>query len=264
MPVKNYGVSKAKPTRYTYETDEQDSRSPHLELYYSNDEHNEGRAAINIKSGDRSDSRLVFWTVPNFRHPVTDSLANLSLGFHRLSATDEMALDYMRSNLFQYQSGTLLPHDIPGRNNDILDSLKPILDRAISSEATVYIFGSGFGDSEGIHNIHMNQGSSRAWVRDNGIYHDGCLIIQFEDHWEGVFIGFASQAVHTVDSGPQAGQPTPPQGYLTWADYFDTDNISEVRENNESGDNPDGPNNQPGAAPSPRQRPNKRSSNSRL
>jgi uncharacterized protein YukJ len=259
MPVKNYGVSKAKPTRYTYETDEQDSRSPHLELYYSNDDHNERRAAINIKSGDQSESRLVFWTVPNFRHLVTDSLANLSLGFHKLSATDEMALDYIRSNLFQPRSGMLLPHDIPGRNNDILDSLQPIIDRAISSKATVYIFGSGFGDSKGIHNVHMNQGSSRRWAHDNGIYHDGCLIIQFEDHWEGVFIGFASQAVHTGDTDPEAGQPTPPQGYLTWADFFQTDNMPEDRDKNEPGGhpvltskdlvNPDGPDNQPGAAP---------------
>ncbi|KAF2266027.1 hypothetical protein CC78DRAFT_459950 [Lojkania enalia] len=259
MPIENYGVWKATPIRYTYETKEQDPKSPHLSLYYRDEEPAEGRAAINIKSGDKSDSRLVYWTVPDFHHPIIEGLADLSPGFHELEANDDLALDYIRSNLFQRQTGKLLPHDIEGENNDILDTLKPIVDRAISSKATVYLFGSAFGDGKGIHNVHMNQGSPRRWARDNGVYHDGCLIIQFDDHWEGVFLGFASQAVHTGDSGRDAGQPTPPQGYLKWADFLDVDIAPEDRETNELCDrpvliteamvNPKGPDNQPGVAP---------------
>ena len=259
MPVTNYGVWKAKPTRYTYETNEDDNRSPHLSLYYSDDDPNEGRAAVNIKSGDSKDSRLVYWTVPDLQHPVTDGLADLSLGFHGLASTNKLALDYIRSNLFQRNSGTLLPHDIPGEDNDILDKLIPIVDQAISKKATIYIFGSKFGDGKGIHNVHMNQGSPKRWAKDNGVYHDGCLIIQFADHWVGVFIGFASQAVHTRDSGAEAGQPIPPQGYLTWADFLDTEKKPEEHEQNSLDDrpvvivealvNPVGPDGQPGVAP---------------
>lgn len=60
MPIQNYGVWKAKPVSYTYETREQDPRSPHLTLLFRDDGPGKARAAINIKSGDRSDSRLVY------------------------------------------------------------------------------------------------------------------------------------------------------------------------------------------------------------
>ncbi|KAH7079829.1 hypothetical protein BKA63DRAFT_229172 [Paraphoma chrysanthemicola] len=222
MPVENYGVWKGKPNRYTYDTHEDDPRSPHLALFFADDEHNNARAAINIKSGDRSDSRLVFWTVADFQHPLIHKLRSLSTGFHNIAGIDEqgsdgLALDYIRFNLFQRQTGRLLPHDIPGENNDIIDVLAPILDRAVGSGANIFTYGSQFGDGEGIHNVHMNQGNPRQWASDNGVYQDGGIILQFEDHCEAVFIGFASQAVDTVDSGNRAGQPRPSTGYLTWA-----------------------------------------------
>jgi len=264
MPVADYGVWKATATRYTYETDEQDSKSPHLSLYFSDDNPGEGRAAINIKSGDSSDSRLAFWTVPDFRHPITQKLAALSNGFKGLAGADQarpdsLALDYIRSNLFARQSGRILPHDIPGEKNDIIDVLKPIIDRTIEQNAHIYLYGSSFKDGKGIHNNHMNQGSPQRWARDNGVYHDGGLIIEFEDHWEGVFIGFASQAVHTKDDQPKAGSPIPPTGYMTWADFLDPETDNDSHDTNEQTDspvlitealvNPKGPDRQPGVAP---------------
>ncbi|KAH7207886.1 uncharacterized protein BKA55DRAFT_263959 [Fusarium redolens] len=225
MGVESYGVWRAKPVRYTFEDRDDDPKSPHLSLFFDDDKGNEGRAAVNIKSGNRQESRLAYWTVPNFTHNITNKLAQLSNGFHLLAGTSEqrldgLALDYIRSNLFNRVNGRILPHDVDGADNDILDQLKPIIDRAISAKATVYIYGSEFDRGKGIHNIHMNQGNSGRWLKDNGVFQDGGLIFEFEDHWEAVFIGFASQAVHTRDGPERAGDPLPDQDFKSWANFL--------------------------------------------
>ncbi|KAH7112087.1 hypothetical protein B0J11DRAFT_542637 [Dendryphion nanum] len=231
MPIQNYGVWKAKPLEYTYETDAEDNKSPHLTLYFADGDTSKARAAINIKSGDSSDSRLIFWTVSDFRHPLTTRLKSLQPGFVPLAGTSKqgpggLALDYLRSNAFDSHTGVVLPHDIPGENNDIIDVLRPILDRAINKKSTIYLYGSQFGDGEGIHNVHLNQGSPKRWAHDNGVYQDGGFIVEYDDHWVAVFIGFASQAAHTIDGGRGAGNPTPATGYVTWAKELTANSMS--------------------------------------
>jgi hypothetical protein len=66
----------------------------------------------------------------------------------------------------------------------------------------------------------MNQDNAQRWAGANGVYQDGAVIIQFDDHWEDVFIGFASQAFHTEDGPDNAGQPIPRHGYLTWSNFL--------------------------------------------
>ena len=267
MGVQDYGVWVANPVRYTYEGKDQDNVSPHLSLFYTDADDGEGRAAINIKSGDRQESRLAYWTVANFTHPITTQLAELSLGFTLLAATRQqggangLALDFIRSNLFDRTSGRILPHDVQGANNDILDELKPLIDRALADEAKVFIFGSAFDNGKGIHNVHQNQGNAARWARDNGVFQDGALLFQFGDgHFEAVFIGFASQAVHTEDGpGADAGQPIPRTGYRTWVNFLAPEASQGDKEGAEIADspvliaealvNPEGPDGQPGAAP---------------
>ncbi|KAK3347264.1 hypothetical protein B0T25DRAFT_298094 [Lasiosphaeria hispida] len=264
MPIKDYGVWKAKPVRYTYETNEDDQVSPHLSLFFADGEDGEGRAAVNIKSGDRQESRLASWILPEFQHPITQRLASLDDGFHPLTGTAEqgrngLALDFVRGNLFQRSQGRILPHDIPGANNDILDVLKPILDQAIADHATVHIYGSHFNDGKGIHNNHQNQGNPKRFAKDNGVYQDGGIIIQFADHWAAIFIGFASQAIHTEDGPAHAGYPIPRDGYKTWADFLLPEGDKGLQGGNDIADspvaisaavvNPEGPDNQPGGDP---------------
>ncbi|KNG91687.1 hypothetical protein ANOM_000196 [Aspergillus nomiae NRRL 13137] len=210
-----------------------DHVSPHLSLFFttSDNSQGEGRAAINIKSGDKSDSRLVFWLVKNFENFQNERLRELKPGFHLLEGTMEqapngLALDYIRGNLFHRETGRLLPHDIPGPDNDILDELIPVLDGAVDHDSVIYIFGSHFNTGNGIHNVHMNQGSPKKWKSDNGIYQDGGILLDFGDHWKGVFIGFASQAVHT----DAEGQPTPPRGYLSWNELLNPEIPGEQRQ----------------------------------
>jgi len=71
--------------------------------------------------------------------------------------------------------------------------------------ATMYIFGSQFDEQDGIHEVHMNQGSPGF---DNGVWNDGGILFNFQDdgHWEGIFIAFASQQLPSDNS---TGLPLP-------------------------------------------------------
>ncbi|KAG0153884.1 hypothetical protein PDIDSM_1263 [Penicillium digitatum] len=225
MPLDNYGVWKATPVCYKVEYKEDDSKSPHLSLYFSDKgglSHHSGkkfrrasrdnkeipglfRAAINIKSGDQNESRLTYWVNHDFKHPMVNSLADLSSDFHPLEETEPtpagVRLDFIRSNLFNVNTGRILPHDEPGLNNDIIDVLEPEVKQAIDSEAVIYLFGEAFSDRKGIHNVHMNQGNVKRFRNDDGVFQNGGLLINYPDsgRWVGVFLGFASQAAHTDD-----------------------------------------------------------------
>jgi uncharacterized protein YukJ len=219
--IENYGVAKGIPRAYTFQTREEDNKSPHLYLYYtisSDGTYDAHEAAINIKSGDPKinpgepfESRLAFWTVSNFTHPITNSLSPLALGFKSLASSvnhDDLALDYIRDTYFDRASVRILPHDELGADNDILDALPSLLDRAIEQKAKVYIWGSEYTSRKGIHNVHMNQGSPGKFREFNGIWQDGALVFEFENHFEAVFIGFASQAVQTDQKGHPVGSKT--------------------------------------------------------
>lgn len=215
MPLKNYGVWVGYPISYEAERAAQDSKSPHIELYYDTDadaSKGKDRAAINVKSTTK-DSRLVYWFYRDFKHPITSDLETLDVGYHDLPSDEKGGLDYIRGNLLQNDQGTLVESDVPGDNNDIIDYMSPILDNAISSKAKIYLFGSPF--KNGIHDIHMNQGNDGSFAKDNGIYQDGGILIEFTDgHWEAVFLAFAVQKIHTDD---ETGDSV---GNVDWADYL--------------------------------------------
>ncbi|KAG0334252.1 hypothetical protein BG000_008489 [Podila horticola] len=201
MPVPSYGVWVGKPTHYHIDQSSIDP-TPHINLFFKDDLQGsmEHEAAVNIKSRG-AESRLVSWVINDFKHPIASQLETLNFGFHLLSIRGVLrGLDYLRagSPIPNIQNGKLLPHDLPGIENDIIDDIKSILDSAISQNATVYVLGSSYGS--GIHDVHMNQGSLPQF--DNAIYKDGALLVHFPDkHWEAVFLAFASQRIPTDDLG---------------------------------------------------------------
>ncbi|KAF7164520.1 hypothetical protein CNMCM5623_009017 [Aspergillus felis] len=176
-------------------------------------------AAINIKSGDPKDSKLAYWVDHDFGgHPIIDRLSDLEPGFHLLEDTkipNDLRIDYIRSNLFNVNLGRILPHDIEGPNNDMIDMLEPEIRQAIDQDSEVYLFGSRFSSGDGIHDVHMNQGNNKHFRKDDGIFQDGALLIHFKDssRWVGVFLGFASQSAHTDENGHTIGSET-------WSDYL--------------------------------------------
>ncbi|KAL5338381.1 hypothetical protein BJX70DRAFT_366919 [Aspergillus crustosus] len=257
MPVNQYGIWKGRAVRYTVEHHEDDPRSPHLSLYFHDHEDGEPehdpsfrrpdkqipglcRAAINVKSGDSRDSRLVYWVNHQIDlNPLIDKLARLEMGFHPMDKREpkEFGLDYIRNSLFNTTNGRLLPHDIPGQFNDIIDVLEPNIKQAVEENAEVYMFGSRFTTGNGIHNIHMNQGNSRQYREDDGVYQDGSLIFHFKasGEWLGVFLAFASQAVHTDDRTGHAISG------VNWSDILRPDIVEESVLIKEACVNPPGP-----------------------
>ncbi|KAF9326612.1 hypothetical protein BG006_009974 [Podila minutissima] len=188
------------------ETIEQDPRSPHIHIFFTHDKDaTSGKyygAAINVKSRSE-DSRLIFWHKENFQDPiVTSDLKRLhQQKFYRLPSntfSSLKGLDYIRmEDLIPNfpEGGTILDHDVTGRHNDMLDKMRPILDRAIQNRATVYLFGSQYDNASGLHNVHMNQGGLPRY--SNGVNQDGAILIQFKRHWEAVFLAFGSQRFPT-------------------------------------------------------------------
>ncbi len=203
MPIDNYGVWVAKPVRVSAERAEQDPDTPHIHLFYDDGSggnyNNARRASINVKSASEL-SELVFWLVQNFQHPIMDELRGLDMGFQRIpSRAGGVALDYIRGNLIDLSQGRVLPHDRPGSRDDIIDFVMPELQAAINRNGTVYLFGEPYDDRQGIHDIHMNQGSQGRFKKYNGVWQDGGVIIHFpdEDRFAAIFLAFASQAIHT-------------------------------------------------------------------
>jgi uncharacterized protein YukJ len=206
MPIENYGVWVAKPVRVSAERAEDDPESPHIHLFY--DDGTGGnfggarRASINVKSLS-SISELVYWVVRDFTHPIVDEIRDLNQGFHELeSRPGGAAMDYIRGNLMDFSRGRILPHDVHGGQNDIIDFVMPDLQMAIEREATIYLFGEPYGDRQGIHDVHMNQGSAARFARFNGVWQDGGIVIHFEEdeRFDAIFLAFASQAVHTDET----------------------------------------------------------------
>lgn len=206
MPIDNYGVWVARPVRVSAERAEQDPDTPHIHLFYDDGSggnfDNARRASINVKSGSEL-SELVFWLVQDFQHPIVDELRGLAMGFQGIpSQAGGIALDYIRGNLIDFSQGRLLPHDRPGAGDDIIDFVMPELQAAINRNGTLYLFGEPYDDMQGIHDIHMNQGSQGRFKQYNGVWQDGGVIIHFpdEDRFAAIFLAFASQAVHTDEA----------------------------------------------------------------
>ncbi|KAL4788198.1 hypothetical protein BJX76DRAFT_200016 [Aspergillus varians] len=242
MPLDNYGVWKARPVRYHVER--RGAKTPHLTLSFRDNGSQEFEAAINIKSGDRQESRLVYWVDKEMGdHPLVERLARLHPGYHSLESEqpgpDDKRLDYIRRSLFDVQSGRILPHDIPGPNNDIIDVLEPVVKQAIDKKATVYLFGERYDSDSpgGIHNVHMNQGNIAKYARDDGVFQDGGLLFHFSDSdkWIGVFLAFASQAVHTSNETGHA------ISRVTWKDILPDDLVENSVAIRQAIVNPPGP-----------------------
>jgi uncharacterized protein YukJ len=157
----------------------------------------------------------VYFETATFIHPLTDALFALAPGFHRLpNRPGGGAIDYIRSNLFDFEKVIALPHHLPGMDNDLSDLLESRVNRALADpEAMIYAFGErwgpesqrdqvfGFTPGNGVHDIHMNQGNAGRFVGDDGVWQDGAFLLHHpgENRWSALFLAFQSQALHTDD-----------------------------------------------------------------
>lgn len=208
MPLNGYGVLKGK----AIDMKNGQGSSPHFQVKISDDDL--FRIAINVKS-EVEPSTLLYYADDNFNHPILKDLVTLSFGFHGLEGKPGgMALDFVRSNLFDTEKMKLLPYNLPGPENDLNELLHKYVEKAVAMETSeMYAFGQrwgpekerdkyfGFKPGNGVHDIHMNQGNSEEWRDDDGTWQDGGVIFHYpdENRWVAVFLAFQSQSFHTDD-----------------------------------------------------------------
>jgi uncharacterized protein YukJ len=228
VALKEYGVLSGQviETRREGGTD-----SPHYQVHLLDGNGVHYRAAINVRS-QQSPSELRYLVVDGFDHPVLAALPAPGSGWTPLPPRRGAAnLDFIRGNLFDPAAMRTLPADVPGPDNDLADVLDLHVRRAGHDPDTVaYVFGQrwgpepdtadkifGFRPGNGVHDIHMNQGNSGRFTRDDGVWQDGGLLLHLNapDRWVATFLAFQSQAWHTDDVTGHAltgSQPPPADG----------------------------------------------------
>ncbi|WP_414588888.1 DUF2278 family protein [Scytonema sp. PCC 10023] len=213
---KGYGVLKCHAIAGKKELDKD---APHYQVHVKDDQFSY-RLAINVRSVQQPFD-LFYFVDDDFEHFITDKLDKLNFGFTEIEELErkagEIALDYIRANLFKVDNLKPLPFNLPGENNDLNELIDSHIQRAIDTQAVVYAFGEPWGaenkpdkvfdfePGRGVHNIHMNQGNSGNFARENGVFQDGALLIHYpsaqgsHDHWVAAFFAFQSQSFHTDD-----------------------------------------------------------------
>jgi len=233
MPIRNYGVLKGRVIRRIW------TENRYEMLIVTQARNRKYRASVNLRS-QGFPSELLYYSIPDFEHPITDQLKKMRIGYTKLdSDPDNESLDYIRDNIFT-PSRMMIPsfNDYEGKYNDLHyeleEYIKPMLpqkddkiDYVLKSDDThplVFAFGDRWGPipgeddryfqfhpALGVHKIHMNQGNVQQWAYDNGIWQDGGLIFYYpeEDRWSAVFLAFQTQAFHTDDETGKRLLPEP-------------------------------------------------------
>jgi len=212
MPLRRYGVLKARPTA----SRQGEGRSPHYHIH-ATDHGEDYRISISVRSKP-GPSRLLYRIDDRFEHPLLDALRTLPLGFcGQQSRPNEVALDYVRGDLLRREDMQELAWDVPGPDRYFNELLHLWIGRALRDEdALIYAFGERFGPvhgpdhhfgfrpSTGIYHVHMNQGSDPAYAEFDGPWQDGAVVLWFppileagqiklRERWVAVFVAFTSQ-----------------------------------------------------------------------
>jgi uncharacterized protein YukJ len=213
-------------SKYTYGvlvgriTDGQDNpggRSPHYEILVDA-AGTPYRVAVNIQSVQGSEVLAYFDR--SYQSETKLDLAALAAGPHGFSALTTgpggTGLDYVRDNLFPLDQMRAIPPD--GNGVTLAALIDAQVERAKQDALSVVIaVGDGFDDDQttekvgfalgrGVHDIHMMQGNTGDFERDNRINGDGALFVRFAGgETVALFVRFASQAVDTDDRGDPKG-----------------------------------------------------------
>lgn len=166
----------------------------------------------------------VQWRTVTLTESDLSQLLSLDLGFHFLSSNSTSgAIDYIRSPKLKIKPFflRLSPAIIrfikifllfrrwkSGQGVDALTDLEPYVYATKNNGLKVLIFGEPFTyGGLGVHNIHQNQGDpiTSQWAGENGIWQDGCTILQQPNNTFVAFLNkFSTQSNSTDDQGHPA------------------------------------------------------------
>lgn len=186
-----------------------------------------GRIASNVKSGAKnSPSTVLFRMALALPDDFIAPLRGLQPGFKKLPAKPGgLAIDYVRSDFVKPKMLAPLEPDTLGDDNDLKDKLESATVKAMKEEGScIYAYGDRWGPQKkpdqyfkftpgnGIHDIHMNQGNSAEYRKDDGVYQDGALVFDYPDgKVRAFFFAFQSQSFDTDDkTGHAVNAPEQP------------------------------------------------------
>lgn len=221
MPIQSYSLLKGTPTKGQVVS----GASAHYQITVAATG-GPFTVAVNIQSVDGSE--VLYAIEPNFTPPA--SLAAVASGIHALSSKPSgLALDFVRETIagkpmIQRAQMKLLPvatdtaafieevraadHRHERTQHALSNAVVTLLNQAVSQPGSlVYAFGSAFQDAgvtDGIHDIHMNQGNPlNSHGSDNGIWQDGALFVYLgaTKSYTAVFIAFQTESWHTDAHG---------------------------------------------------------------
>ena len=190
--------------------------------------------AVNIESVDGSE--VLYAIKEGFTAPDPAGLAALASGFTPVpSVPGGLALDFVRSTV---EGQPLITRaemaDLPVATNSqrflqdalgleenfaklgsaeqaahaLQNAVVALLNQAVADPGSlVYAFGSAYADggaTDGIHDIHMNQGNpTDNHGNDNGIWQDGALLVSLpaQGSWTALFIAFQTESWQTDAAG---------------------------------------------------------------
>lgn len=221
MPIQNYSLLKGTPiggevvsgASAHYQITVQATGGPFI-------------VAVNIQSVDGSE--VLYAVEPNVTPP--SPLTVVASGIHAVpSKPGGLAIDFVRETvqgkpLVQRSQMALLPiasdtanfvheaqrddHRHKEMQHALGNAVVALLNQAVSQKGSlVYAFGSAFQDNgvtDGIHDIHMNQGNAVGnHGGDNGIWQDGALFVYLPKtkSYTAVFIAFQTESWHTDNNG---------------------------------------------------------------
>jgi Uncharacterized conserved protein (DUF2278) len=172
--------------------------------------------AVNVGTND-ADDLLQYRLVYDFHHALIQNLKAAAAGESDLTGTAALpALDFLRSDVLAETGQWRLSDVMDGsERTEPYASLRQMFERAQAAQADTYVFGRFYPEGDGIHDAHMNRGSTKGFLHRRGddsndhndVWQDGGVIINFrEAGWAAYFAAFQQQFVPTDDLGnPRPG-----------------------------------------------------------
>lgn len=183
--------------------------------------------AVNVGTDD-ADDLLRYKLVYDYHHPLIGRLAAATPGRTDLTGQARLpALDFIRSDILDETGAWRRSDPMDGSlHPEPVASMMRLLSAARDAGSAVYVFGRFYREGDGIHDAHMNQGSTGSFLHrpgddrndHNDVWQDGGVMAELgEGRWAAYFAAFEKQLVPTDALGNpvEGARSVPAPGELT-------------------------------------------------